>query len=406
MNKKILKKTLKKILKKIFPKKIFDLLHNFYYNSVFRIINQYDHIYDPSFNSTFTDIHFTKNITFDLQNELTINKNNYHKNTLITYILRADNFLKNKNYIFEAWVKNNNYTYSDNEIFVKSHRKKILASFTKKEIKIYNKKVFLLPYYSNQAGHFIGENLGSILFFLEFLKKRKKKEKLLIITPSKKWDNFFKKFYKDNLLFFNNDLYLKKNIIFTKSQIFPKFSIFQNYIISKNILANKIENNIYLNKKVFLTSERSERILNIKNLISYLKKKNFIILNPKNMDLLKMLKLLNSAKCVISESASIAHNIHIARHKPYYLLLSNEDKIINKEWDRLTTAYSNFHSGLFYPIYCKKTSFEHTVESYNILNGKLNWKIKFKEDTSKNNKNYTRPLLNQIKVDLKKLRLL
>ena len=96
------------------------------------------------------------------------------------------------------------------------------------------------------------------------------------------------------------------------------------------------------------------------------------------MDLLKMLKLLNSAKCVISESASIAHNIHIARHKPYYLLLSNEDKIINKKWDRLTTAYSNFHSGLFYPIYCKK----------------------------KNNKNYTIPFQNQIKVDLKKLRLL
>ena len=63
------------------------------------------------------------------------------------------------------------------------------------------KKFLFFPYYSNQFGHFIGENLGGILFF-RFIKKKKKKEKLLIVTPSKNWKIFLKKNFKDNCAFF------------------------------------------------------------------------------------------------------------------------------------------------------------------------------------------------------------
>ena len=44
------------------------------------------------------------------------------------------------------------------------------------------------------------------------------------------------------------------------------------------------------------------------------------------MNIEKLYKILNSAKIVISEFASISHNIHIARNKPYYLLMSKDDK--------------------------------------------------------------------------------
>ena len=61
-------------------------------------------------------------------------------------------------------------------------------------------KIFIFPYYSNQFGHFIGENLGGYCF-LDLLKK-KKKEKLLIVTPSKNWKIFLKKILKIIVHFF------------------------------------------------------------------------------------------------------------------------------------------------------------------------------------------------------------
>ena len=90
-------------------------------------------------------------------------------------------------------------------------------------------------------------------------------------------------------------------------------------------------------------------------------KKNFLILNPKKTEVIKLLKILNSAKIVISEFASISHNVHISRNKPYYLIMAEEDKEINHKWYRLTNLYKNFHVGLFKPIYFKRIGNKKTI---------------------------------------------
>ena len=82
---------------------------------------------------------------------------------------------------------------------------------------------------------------------------------------------------------------------------------------------------------------------------------------------------------LISECASISHNLHLSRNKPYYLLLPNSFKDLNnlnKKWYRVTGMFSNFHSCLYKPIYCKNN----------------------------NDIEYAWPLLDQIKVDLNKLK--
>jgi hypothetical protein len=350
------------------------------YNIVISLFYKFNHKYLPTFNTAFENKTLLSQECnfFDLQSQFFLDSDKFEKNLLITVIDRKDNYLNNEKYIFESWVKNKKYTNSDNLDFLDSHKRKILKNFSENSFKTYKKKIFLLPYYHNQAGHFMGEIFGSMLFFLELLKKRSLNEKLLIICPSPKWTNFFKKFYKNNVIFFSDNFFLNKNILFTKSQIFPKFHPFQNYNIAKNILSSKIENDNFKNKKVFLTSERFQRISNIKDLIIFLKKKSFMILNPKNINILELYKILNSAQCVISESGSIANNIHIARNKPYYLLLPDNYKIINRKWYRLAIIYNNFHSCLYRPIFCKKTI----------------------------NKDYPIPLTEQITVDLNKLKFL
>ena len=348
------------------------------YTLFVRLFYKFEHIYNPNFNTSFKENYIQNCTFFDLQGEFKIDQSKYEKNLLITVIDRKINKNSNK-YIFESWVKNKSYTHSDLSGFpFNSHKRKILKSFIEKPKKEFKKKIFLLPYYHNQAGHFMGDVLGSMLFFLELFKKRGLNEKLLIRCPGTKWEEYFKKFYKNNTIFLPDNFFIKKNIFFTKSQILPKFHPFQSLMVTKNILATKIENNNFKNKKVFLTSERVERISNIKEVIIYLKKKNFIILNPKKFSVLQLFKILNSAKLVVSECASISHNILISRNKPYYILLPRTFKIINKKWYRITGIYTNFHSSLYRPLYFESTD----------------------------NRKYDIPLQQQIKVDLKKLNIL
>ena len=244
------------------------------YFLLIRVFYKFGFIYNPKFTTAFKNIHTEDCTFFDLQNLSEFDHSKFTKNHLITVLDRKDNYLNINKYIFECWVKNNFYSYSDNLDNFYTHKKKILKSFLNTPSRTYKKKIYLLPYYHNQAGHFMAEVFGSMIFFLELFKKRDLNEKILIICPSKKWEDFFKKFYNKNVIFFSDTFFLKKNTIFEKSQILPKFHPFQNYIILKNILSSKIENNNFKNKKIFLTSERVERISNIKDVILYLKKRD------------------------------------------------------------------------------------------------------------------------------------
>lgn len=341
---------LQNILRLVLPKFIWNKskeIWDFFYKKICR----FSHIYNPEFNNTFDVLYYERYHFLDLLDNYNFDKSDYQKSCLITCIDRKDQYLKNNKLIFESWVNLNNSTFSDNFNFLGSHSNKITKNLFNNKSTFYNKKIFVFPYYSNQFGHFIGENLGSMLFFLDIIKKKKSKEKVLIVTPHKNWDNFFKKEYSKNIIILPDKSYINKNIYFLRSKILPKLSPPQNYIISKNILAEKIINYKYKDKKVFLTSKRSERILNIKEVINFLKKRNFLIINPKNFNPLKLFRILNSARIVISESGAIVHNLHIARNNPYYLLISKNYERTNKKWYRLTHVYNNFHAKLSIPIY-------------------------------------------------------
>jgi hypothetical protein len=327
--------------------RVYYLLVNFFY--------KFGHIYNPKFNTSLKDLHSEQCTIFDLQGEFDLDRIQLEKNYLITVIDRKDKYLNINKYIFESWIKNKNHTYSDNSDNFYTQKKKILNSFLERPSREYKKKIFLLPYYHNQVGHFIGEVFGSMLFFLELFKKRNLNEKLLIICPSQKWNDFFNKFYKKNIVLLPDSFFLSRNIIFKNSAILPKFHPFQNYIISKNILSSKIENIDFVSTKVFLTSERIERISNIDEVIKFFQKKKFIIVNPKKFSILELFKILNSAKIVISESGAIVHNLHLSRNKPYYVLVAKDYKYTSyNRWYRVSQIYNNFHASLAKPLFFER----------------------------------------------------
>ena len=68
---------------------------------------------------------------------------------------------------------------------------------------------------------------------------------------------------------------LNCNYSFLDAKIFPRISNVQNYLLAKNILNSSINYDENLPKKIFITTNREDRISNIKELNSYLIKDNF-----------------------------------------------------------------------------------------------------------------------------------
>jgi len=119
---------------RIFKKKIYYLLTRLFY--------KFGHKYEPEFNTTLKNIQIEQCTLFDLQGPFNIDQSKFKKNHLITVLDRKDKYLNINKYIFESWVKNTYYTYSDNLDNLFTHKKKILKSFLQTPNRSYKKKIF------------------------------------------------------------------------------------------------------------------------------------------------------------------------------------------------------------------------------------------------------------------------
>ena len=59
-------------------------------------------------------------------------------------------------------------------------------------------KLYVIPFYTSHFGHFVGDILGSLIFYVQ--KFSDYSRKLLIICPSIEWENFFNENFKDKIL--------------------------------------------------------------------------------------------------------------------------------------------------------------------------------------------------------------
>jgi len=262
-------------------------------------------------------------------------------------------FSDSNNYpIIETWAQVDNKTYAPTNFHLKNQFKFIKKAKTKKKVFL-DKNLFMLPYYTSHFGHFIGDTLGSILYYLRNIDEISEKNKLLVISPSLKWDNFISEFGKEKIELMTPKIALNTNYDLNNCKILPRMCTYQNYILANNILANEIKKNSSLNDKIFLTTEREDRISNIKILIKVLKDNGFKILNPKNESIKDLLILIKSAKILISEKSSIGGNIHIVRDMPYYVLSSPTENNFSQGVFEGAGMYRQFHTCLEHKILCE-----------------------------------------------------
>ena len=261
-------------------------------------------------------------------------------------------FASSKEYpVIEGWVKVHNTSYTINDFFLYEQYKKIKTT-TEKKIKKFNEKIFLLPYYTSHFGHFTGDLLGQIIYYLTHVPEINRNNKLLVITPSKKWDDFLQYFSKNNIKLIKPKEILSTNYLFSNAKILPRMSSIQNYILAKNIISSKLYKKKKLPKKVFLTTGREDRISNIVKLNKKLQSLGFEIVIPGNYEIINLLNIIKSAEILISEKASVLNNVHLIRNNKYFLLSSETEKNLDAKLFIGAGIYKEFNRGLAKEIYC------------------------------------------------------
>ena len=254
--------------------------------------------------------------------------------------------------VIESWIAQNNISFTVNNYFRETQYKKIIKEKNKnKNINELNEKVYVLPYYTSHFGHFVGDILGSILYYL--LKFNKEKRKLLIICPSDNWKNFFLDNFKEQIYLISPKEILENRYFFNDAVVLPRMSTFQNLQLSRNYFLSQNLNKNFC-KKIFLTTERSDRISNIDELIKKLSDLDFKIINPTDYNIIDLCNYIKNSEILICEKASIMNNLLLARDKKFYLLSSEEEKNLNHKFFIGAGIYKTFIFNLINEIYCPK----------------------------------------------------
>lgn len=183
---------------------------------------------------------------------------------------------------------------------------------------VIDEPALLLPYYTTHFGHFTGDCLGAIIALSKFSPTENRK--LFFIAPNQ-YDAIINQYGKQlRLQKIDSQQAFTHNVIFSNACLLPRISPWQNLSLCGQIFGEAISSLSTKPQKVFLTSERAERIENIAEVVDFLRTQNVYILNPHNHGFEETLAILRDADVVISENGSITHNILIARNKPFYIL--------------------------------------------------------------------------------------
>jgi len=183
-----------------------------------------------------------------------------------------------------------------------------------------NDPVYLMPYNTNHFGHFTGECLGALIYFSNILNDTNRRIQFICPKPllnsiikycdSKKINQIASLTLQDN------------NFIFNDAIILPRLTAWQNMSLCIDIFRDLPAYKTPKYDRIFLTSERPNRIVNLDEVKFFLKQKGFQILNPKDYSFEETLILLRDAELVVTEAGSITHNILLSRSKPYHVLVS------------------------------------------------------------------------------------
>jgi hypothetical protein len=231
---------------------------------------------------------------------------------------------------------------------------------------VIDKPVFVLAYYNTHFGHCTGEILGTILFYSDLISEDASR-KLLVPTLTQDTDSILSLFAKNKLLTINSELFLSHELILTNVVVLPLVHPHQNLNYLRQKLSTQYPYCVSLSpKRVFVTSLRPERIINITDVVAALREKNFYILAMVDFGVIENTTIKN-ADLLLIEDGSLGHLALMHRDKKYFVLSPARDFDYSPADFFGGYVFNEFHSYLRQEIPCEVVSTDKHIMSSRIV---------------------------------------
>lgn len=271
----------------------------------------------------------------------------------------------------EIWASHNlSFTCLTNNFIVEQYHSLRHSHRTNVRMTL-DKSVAVLPYMTSQFGHFIGDCLGSLFFYASSPSLRHCLP-IFSIYPSDEWRDLIRKIFPDDSfeMIHPADILDKNILVNSPSCILPRLSPIQNLQYASYYIGRYLDTAIHISKstciphKVFLTTLKTDRIQNSRNLTAFLEANGFTVLTISSLPLEQLLFVIRQSDILISEQGSIHQNVLVSRLKPYYLFASESSLSQTAYEAHCGAIYSDWHSHLIQRILCRDYVDERNLHPY------------------------------------------
>ena len=233
----------------------------------------------------------------------------------------------------------------------------------KKSTKVLSGSYAVFPHLTSHFGHWVGDQLGAFLWFARQLQNLPDKPRLIAVAPSQGWAEFLIQLCpKDSLAVMTPQQLLDVNWVLQRAIVLPRLSPWQNLSLIRDCLAPQLfcsdlrTSSSCGSLRIFLCSQRQERILNLDAVESIFREYGYLVLNPTTYPPQELLCLIRQASTLWCEQGSMVMNALLSRDRPYrvFELNSKNSSCYPPKLKMLGGGiYNSFQLGLIRPFSCR-----------------------------------------------------
>ena len=215
--------------------------------------------------------------------------------------------------------------------------------------------VALFPHLTSHFGHWLGDQLGAILWFARDPEVTAGGRRLLVTAPSPQWAELLVELCPPStLLLLNPQQLLDQNLLCRDALLLPRLGSWQNLALARDALSPHFDQPA-TSEKLFLTSLRPSRIANLEAVCACFRAFGYQVLYPTEEPVLPLLQRLRQARCLWSEQGSTVLNLLLCRSRPYRLFAL--DPMHARQYSPVLTTlggsgFNAFQRGLMQPFSC------------------------------------------------------
>ncbi|WP_415399111.1 hypothetical protein [Synechococcus sp. W4D4] len=232
-----------------------------------------------------------------------------------------------------------------------------------KPIKLLEGSYAVFPHLTSHFGHWVGDQLGAFLWYARQLQALSNPPRLIAIAPSQSWAEFLIELCPtDSLWVMTPQEFLNANWVLQRAMVLPRMSPWQNLMLLRDCLSPALPRSeeplseSSSPRRIFLCSQRQERILNLEAVQDLFRDHGYSVLNPTSHLPKQLLRWIRQASSLWCEQGSMVMNALLSRDRPYRLLeLSplNSCRYPSELQMLGGGVYNSFHLGLIKPFYCQ-----------------------------------------------------